>query len=57
MSCTSGRDVSKVRALNLNAISDLAPFKGIRIPEFRIFVIVESGIREILSCGIWNPGL
>ena len=32
----------------------LAPCKGIRIPESRNFLLVESGI---LGFGIWNPAL
>ena len=36
--------------------ASVAPCKGIRIPDSNKFWLLESGIREILSCGIRNPG-
>ena len=36
--------------------ASVAPCKGIRIPDSSKFWLVESGMREILSCGIRNPG-
>ena len=30
---------------------------GFRIPDFSKFWLLETGVREILSCGIRNPGL
>ena len=41
-------------------ITGITQCKGIRIPESRKFVFVESGIRENFACGIlnsrlWNP--
>ena len=32
----------------------LAPRKGIRIPECKKFLIVESEIQEIFGFGLWN---
>ena len=60
MSCTPGRVVSKVRELNLpqetSMRSLILPRLREGIPESTIFLLVESGIREILSCGIRNSG-
>ena len=41
-----------------DAIASCTPCKGVRIPEFRKFLPVESGIRKIRHVyGMGNPGL
>ena len=48
--------ITVVLTISSDNLFNLAPCKGIRIPESGKFLHLESGILEIFACGIRNPG-